>query len=120
MEKLYEKYKDRAQFFLIYIREAHPADGWQVPINEKEGIIFSQPGTKEERREIASACVRHLGLSMPTLIDDMKNTVGRSYNAWPDRIFIVGLDGRILYRSDAGPKGFKVDELERELQKLFY
>ena len=35
MEKLYNHYKDKAQFFVVYIKEAHPEDGWAIPVNGK-------------------------------------------------------------------------------------
>ena len=28
LEKLYQRYRDRARFFLVYVREANPSDGW--------------------------------------------------------------------------------------------
>ena len=43
--QLYERYKDRVHFFLIYIREAHPTDGWVVPGNQ---FTVKSPKTLEE------------------------------------------------------------------------
>ena len=48
----------------------------------------------------------------------MKNTVATAYNAMPDRLFILGADGKIAYRGARGPRGFKVDEMEQALKKL--
>ena len=39
LNDLYEKYRDRVEFFVVYIREAHPTDGWQVPANVRAGIL---------------------------------------------------------------------------------
>ena len=30
VEKLYRRYKDRATFVMVYVREAHPTDGWHM------------------------------------------------------------------------------------------
>src|SRR2546428_7368394 len=38
LEDTYGKFKDRAQFFLVYINEAHPTDGLIAPGNEQLGI----------------------------------------------------------------------------------
>ncbi len=57
-------------------------------------------------------------LTMPQLVDDMKDTVAQAYNAMPDRLFILGADGKIAYRGARGPRGFKVTEMEQALQKL--
>lgn len=112
-------YKEEAQFFLIYIREAHPSDGWQLPINEKEGVVFKDPENIDKRKEIADCCIADLKLSLPVLIDDMNDTANKSYSAWPDRIFIVDKGGKIVYRGGPGPKGFRVEELADELDKMF-
>ena len=47
----------------------------------------------------------------------MKNATATAYNAMPDRLFVVGIDGKIAYRGARGPRGFKPDELEAYLKK---
>jgi hypothetical protein len=59
-----------------------------------------------------------VSLKIPQLVDDMQDTVGKAYNALPDRLFIVGEDGKIAYRGERGPRGFKVAELEKALAGL--
>lgn len=54
---------------------------------------------------------------MPTLIDKEDNKVNQAYAAWPDRLYVVGKDGRIAYQGAQGPKGFKVPEVEDWLKK---
>ena len=41
IEKLYHRYQDRAKFFLVYVREAHPSDGWWMMSNQRVGIDLS-------------------------------------------------------------------------------
>src|SRR5262249_49353099 len=60
IEKFYGKYHDKAKFFMIYVREAHPTDGWWMTSNSRVGIKVSQPQTSEERVEVASRCREHL------------------------------------------------------------
>jgi len=100
------------EFFVVYIQEAHPTDAWQVPDNEQEGILYKQPRNTGEREAVASACMIGMDASIPTLIDKMTNEVDLQYAALPDRLYLVGADGRIAYRSNTGPWGFKPDELE--------
>ena len=40
MNSIYNQYKDKMEFFFIYVREAHPTDGWQVDANVAEEILF--------------------------------------------------------------------------------
>ncbi len=42
----------------------------------------------------------------------MDNTTDLAYSALPDRLYLVGTDGRIAYKSAPGPMGFRPDELE--------
>ena len=112
------EYDGRVAFYVVYIREAHPTDGWQVAVNEREGIVFEQPKTSVEREAVAEACVLHLDLSIPTVLDEMGDEVGRGYAAWPDRLYLVDPGGRIAYRGGPGPGGFKPDELEDAIKTL--
>jgi len=97
---------------VVYIREAHPSDEWQVEVNEREGVVFAQPKSFDQRVEVAHACALRLELSISTLIDDMENSTDQKYYALPDRLYLVGTDGRIAYRGAPGPFGFVAAELE--------
>ena len=99
----------------MYIREAHPSDGWQVGANRSEGVIYDQPTTEQERETVAESCRLGLDISIPMLIDDMDNTAELAFAAWPDRLYIVGKDGRIAYKGSPGPSGFKPREMEKAL-----
>lgn len=114
---MHRRYGDRVAFFVVYIQEAHPSDGWQIPPNEQEGVVYEQPKTAEEREALAEACVLHLNLSIPTLIDEMTNAVDRAYTALPDRLYLIDARGRIAYKSGPGPFGFKPQELEAAIEE---
>ena len=49
MEKLYRRYKDRATFVMVYVREAHPTDGWRMDSNDRPNVATAQPRTYDER-----------------------------------------------------------------------
>ena len=104
------------QFYVVYIQEAHPSDGWQVEVNERECIVFEQPTTVTQRAEAASACSLRLDISIPTLLDDMTDTVEQVYGALPDRLYLIDEAGRVTYRSDPGPWGFQPDEFEEAIR----
>jgi hypothetical protein len=101
----------------VYIREAHPTDEWQVESNEREGILFTQPKSLEARSEIAQVCSLELRLSIPTLVDDLENSTDLKYYALPDRLYLIGRDGRVAYRGGPGPFGFVAAELEDAIVK---
>lgn len=114
MDRLYQSYKDRCAFFVIYIREAHPDSLLLVDdgAGEKGLEKIEQTDTLDERRENAAKCLETLDLSIPGLVDGEDNKVNSDYAGWPDRIVIVGRDGAIAYKGGLGPAGFKPDELE--------
>lgn len=115
LNKLYETYKDRVEFFLIYIREAHPQDS----ARPDKQIKVKDPKNEDERAKIAETCQSKLDIDLPILIDNAENETEAAYSAWPDRLFLVGDDGKILYRGGQGPMDFKPDELRAALEKLF-
>lgn len=91
---------------MVYIREAHPTDGWFG-----KGVVeIRDPATHEERRRVAGACMKALGLTVPPLVDDMEDTANLAYAAWPERLYVIGKDGRIAYAGGMGP--FHFDPLE--------
>ena len=119
IEELQNKYSDVANFVIVYIKEAHPDDEWQVDSNEDGGIIYTQPTSTEERRELARAFVDQMDVETETLLDDIDNTAMACYAAWPERLYIIGTDGRIIYKGGMGPFYFDPDEVEEILQKEF-
>jgi type I thyroxine 5'-deiodinase len=89
-----------------------------VAANLRDKVLFMNPKTDGERLEVASSCVRKLGIEAPALVDDMRNTVEAGYTAWPDRLYIIDREGRVAYKSKPGPFGFRPAEAERVLARL--
>jgi len=122
LEDLYTRYRDRVAFFVVYVREAHPEDGWVLSSNRRDGIAIADPASDGERGEVAAACEAALSISMPMLLDSVDDDVALRYGGWPDRLYLVGRDGRIAFQGGEGPFGFKPEELaaaiEDELARL--
>ncbi len=114
---MYETYRGKVEFFLVYIREAHPTDGWQIKANLRDDILFLQPTTHGQRVDLAKEMCETLHLKMPTLIDHIDNRVGQAYNALPDRLVLIGGDGKVAYKGAHGPRGFVPSELERAIRR---
>lgn len=114
---MYEKYGKEVEFFVVYIREAHPTDGWQVGANVREEILITQPKSLLERSGVARQMCEALKISIPTYLDGMDDKVNQAYSGWPDRLYLVGVDGKIAYKGGPGPGGFRPDELEQAIQR---
>ena len=118
MEKLYQDYKDRAEFLLVYIREAHPDSVLFVARDGEETLEkVLQTDTLDSRAANAQICCETLKLSFPAVVDCEDNSVNEAYSGWPDRFVIVGTDGRIAYYGPPGPGGFKPKEVEEWLEE---
>jgi len=118
LNKLYRDYRDRVAFHVVYIQEAHPIDAWQDDDNLKDDVLVKSTTTEKERAEIAGICLAKLSIELPALVDDPDNRVERAYTAWPDRLYVIDRDGRVAYKSAAGPFGFKPAAVEEALKRL--
>jgi hypothetical protein len=115
VEKVYRRYKDRANFLMVYVREAHPTDGWHMESNEKVGVSLPQPKTYEERVGVAARCQGQIKFGMPFLVDTIDDAVGAAYSGMPSRLYVIDRDGKVAYKSGRGPFGFKPAEMEQAL-----
>ena len=102
----------------MYVREAHPTDGWRMKANDRVGISVAQPKAEAERLAVAHTCCSSLEINMPLLVDGMDDRVGHAYSGMPARLYLIDRDGKVAYKSGRGPFGFKPNELEQSLLLL--
>ena len=115
VEAVRERQKDNADFLFIYVREAHPTNGWVMKSNEKVGVAVAQPTTYKERSTVAEQCAAKLKPSIPLLVDDINDAVGNAYSGMPARLYVIDTNGKVAYKSGRGPFGFKPEEMEQAL-----
>jgi hypothetical protein len=101
----------------VYLREAHPVDGWSMGKDKVAKGIF-QPKTAAERAQVAKTCCAALKMTMPMVIDEMDDRVGHAYSGMPDRLYVIDTEGRVAYQAGRGPSGFKPGEMEQSLIML--
>ena len=126
LHNLYEKYHQQVQFLSIYIREAHPVDGWwfgKGPMSvllklsrSKVSTDTYDPTTMEERRAVAGQCEESLKYGIRTYVDEMDDYVNQAYAAWPTRLYLIGLDGRVVYHGGLGPFDFHPSKLGKAIE----
>ena len=85
--------------------------------NIKDSVVFASPKNEEERAYVAGACVRKLGIKLPAVLDEFGNSTEQVYTGWPDRLYLIDVQGRVAYKSKPGPFGFHPDELRAALAK---
>jgi Iodothyronine deiodinase len=116
---MHRQYGDRVSFLTVYIKEAHPEDEWQMDSNEKENVCYPQPKTLADRVAIANDFVKRFHYDVPIAVDDMGNDANKAYAGWPERFYIVDESGKIVYKGEPGPFGFKPEEVEKWLAERF-
>jgi hypothetical protein len=114
-EKLHRRYGDQATFVMVYVREAHPTDGWRMQSNDRLGVSAAQPQTYDERAEVARRCGKLLDLGFPMLVDTIDDAVGAKYSGMPGRFYLIDKSGKVAFKNARGPFGFKPAELEQAL-----
>lgn len=55
---------------------------------------------------------------MPVLVDTMDNLAEKTFQAWPERIYLVSNEGQILHQGGKGPYGFNPEEILELLTSL--
>ena len=86
--------------------------------NRKDQFVYSQPQSMEERRTLAKLLPERLEYRLRVALDPIDGPAEKAYAAWPERIYIMGKGGRIEYKAEPGPFGFKPDEAEQSLKRL--
>jgi hypothetical protein len=86
--------------------------------NRTDKFVYKQPKTFEERTKLAKLLPDRLDYRIPLAVDPIEAPADKAYAAWPERIYVLGVGGRIEYKAAPGPFGFKPDEAETSLKRL--
>jgi type I thyroxine 5'-deiodinase len=118
VEKIRKDFEDEVELVLVYIKEAHPEDEWQTDSNVESEVVFEQPKTFEARMDVARTFMDRMKVETETLVDDVRNTAMACYAAWPERIYVIDREGRIVYKGGVGPFYFAPEELREFLENM--
>ena len=86
--------------------------------NVRDKILIRDPKEIEERRQVARDFAKQFKVSLPVFVDGMDNKVNADYSAWPDRIYVIDADGKVAYKAELGPRGFRPAEVPPVLDRL--
>ena len=84
--------------------------------NLDEGVLYRQHQSYDERESVAQSCSIDLQIGLPVIIEEMDNAIDEAYGAAPERLYLVGVDGRVAYHGGAGPHFFDLDEWEGAIE----
>ena len=89
--------EDKAEFCCVYIKAAHPLEGWVLPDNTLEGIEVESPDTKEERAAVTAICMLRYNFPFRMVLDSMTDEAEEKYRSEPDRLYVIDAEGKIAW-----------------------
>ena len=93
-------------FFLLYTRESHPAENYGAHQSFEQKLAYARDLKRLEN------------VQLPILVDHLDGRIHRAYGVWPNALFVVHKDGRLVFRSnmasDRELRQFLEDLLEAE------
>lgn len=109
-------YRNKANFIIVYTREAYPNNEWEVQRNVDEQIRVGQHTTIEERTRLAKLTAEGMKIDMDVLVDEMDDGVAKAYDAMPNGCVILDAQGKIVRKqkwADAYGAKLAIDEALR-------
>jgi len=98
---------DLADFVVVYIEEAHPADGWALdgnyPINRHRTI--------KDRLAAATRLTAHpLPANVSVVADTMSDDLNVAYGGLYERLYVIH-GSTVAYQGRRGPSGFRLEDV---------
>lgn len=104
MEPLMKAYEGKADFYVLYTREAHPGENYPAHKSFSDKVNDARDLKRLEKIE------------RPILVDDLEGTMHRDYGARPNSVYVIGRDGIVLFRADWNdPEALKI-QLDRLME----
>jgi hypothetical protein len=102
MESLAEKYAGLIDFYVLYVREAHPGQNYPAHSNFPQKLSNAIDLQYEER------------IGRTILVDDIDGKMHLDYGALPNSVYLIGKDGVIAHRAD----WLAPDHLDQQIELL--
>lgn len=116
LNRLYERFRGRVAFRLVYIREAHPkGEAWQSTINERDGVWMPEARSEEERGTHAAACRQRLSIPYEAVLDGMDGRAEAAFAAFPSRAFVIDRTGKVTFATALDEESLEPAALEAAL-----
>jgi peroxiredoxin len=73
---------------LLYTRESHPAENYSAHRSLEQKIAYARELQQLEQVEF------------PVIVDHLDGRIHRAYGVWPNALFVIHRDGRLIFRSN--------------------
>src|SRR5215471_10866496 len=75
-------------FFLLYTRESHPAENYSAHQSFEQKVAYARELQRLEN------------VKFPIIVDHLDGRIHRAYGVWPNALFVIHKDGRLVFRSN--------------------
>ena len=75
-------------FFLLYTRESHPAENYGAHESFEQKLSYARELQRLEN------------IRLPMIVDHLDGRIHRAYGPWPNALFVIDKDGRLIFRSN--------------------
>lgn len=75
-------------FFLLYSRESHPAENYRAHESFEQKLSYARDLQRLE------------DIRLPIIVDHLDGRIHRAYGVWPNALFVIHKDGRLVFRSN--------------------
>ena len=116
IEALAKQFGSRAQFLIVYTKEAHPAADWEVERNKDAGIAVEAHKDAAARAAQAEKTEHALNLSIPIAPDTMDDAVSTAFGTFPNGAVVLSRDGVIVARQQWVDPGGLAKRIEQALK----
>jgi peroxiredoxin len=87
--RLHAEFDDEGiSFFLLYTRESHPAENYSAHQSFEQKLAYARDLQRLEH------------VNFPIVVDHLDGRIHRVYGVWPNALFVIHKDGRLIFRSN--------------------
>jgi thiol-disulfide isomerase/thioredoxin len=116
LNRLHEKFKDRAAFVFIAAPEAgHKINGFEFLLEDRADNPMTNVLKRRERIDQARA---KAGLNLPGFFDGPNYEASQAYLAWPGRLVLVDVEGQVAHDFRTPLQGWSAVTIAPQLEKL--
>lgn len=95
------------KIYVVYVVEAHPivdvspysGTVWVPSANYSDGVLFQQPDTYGQRKEIIDSLLAHYSINAPILIDGPCNNWWLNYGPSPNNAYLINTNGIVAAKN---------------------
>jgi peroxiredoxin len=89
LNRLQQEFEGKdVSFLLLYTRESHPAEN------------YAAHSSFEQKLSYARELQRLEDVRFPIIVDHLDGRIHRAYGVWPNALFVIHKDGRLIFRGN--------------------